>query len=248
MFDDNTVGEVSSDEVDDCSLTEVLKRLDAFAVAHEQLKARRRAAHELAQKVAAEARRAEYHRKINEKANRQREWEETERASVVYRPRPRTVPIVRCSTPAPPPESPKEAHAKGNETQQKPSARTSPRYSHEGDMMTDGVDNEALKTGNTLSPKQQAHPKRQAREAVLIDTRPKIRPKGDGELSEDDKKSLNTATAESTSLENPPPATPKPAQTNPERTARVAGRRVAILKASIEREIWSGRDGKKLTD
>lgn len=27
LFDDNTVGEISSNEVDDCSLTEVLKRL-----------------------------------------------------------------------------------------------------------------------------------------------------------------------------------------------------------------------------
>ncbi len=105
LYDDNTVGEISSDEVDDCSLSEVLERLDARAVAHEQLKAQIKTERELAAKSAADARRAEYHRKING----QKEWEEKERASVVYRPRPRTVPIVRCSTPTPPPESPKNA-------------------------------------------------------------------------------------------------------------------------------------------
>ena len=105
LYEDNTVGEISSDEVDDCSLSEVLERLDARAVAHEQLKAQIKTEQELAAKSAADARRAELH----EKAERQKKWEEKEKASVVYRPRPRTVPIVRCSTPTPPPESPKRA-------------------------------------------------------------------------------------------------------------------------------------------
>lgn len=116
LFDDNTVGEISSDEVDDCGLAEVLERLDAFAVAHEQLKALLNAARELAEKTAADARKAEYLRKINEKADRQKKWEEMERQSVVYRPRPRTVPILRCSTPTPPPESPKKALVSGDNT------------------------------------------------------------------------------------------------------------------------------------
>lgn len=101
LFDDNTIGEISSDEVNDCSLTVVLERLDAFAVAHERLKAQIKAGRELAAKLT----RAEYFQKIDEKANRQSRWEEMEKQqSVTYRPRPRTVPVVRCSTPTPPPE------------------------------------------------------------------------------------------------------------------------------------------------
>lgn len=108
LFDDRTIGEISSDEVDSCSLTKLLGRLDASAVAHQQLMAEL----EIAEKSAADARRAELHRKLNEKANKQKHWEETmEREdSIVYRPRPRTVPVVRCSTPTPPPESPKKQH------------------------------------------------------------------------------------------------------------------------------------------
>lgn len=116
LFDDSTVGEISSDEVDNCSLTEVLERLEARAVAHDELKARLEAARKLAQKSAADARRAEFHRKINEQADRQREQEEMEIKSVVYKPRPRTVPIVRCSTPTPPPESLNKAPVNGNDT------------------------------------------------------------------------------------------------------------------------------------
>ena len=66
LFDDNTFGEISSNEVDGCSLTEVLERLDAFAFAYEQ----RMAAQKLAQKAAADERRAEFDRKMNEKADR----------------------------------------------------------------------------------------------------------------------------------------------------------------------------------
>ena len=121
LFDDNTVGEITSDEVDGCSLSEVLGRLDAFAVAHEQLKATRK----LAEKSAADARRAEEYRKFHEKVNRQRLWEEKEKASAVYRPRPRTVPVVQCSTPTPPPESPKKASVSRDDTAPKSSSPAS---------------------------------------------------------------------------------------------------------------------------
>lgn len=56
LFDDNTMGEISSDEVDNCNLTEVLERLNASAVAHDRLKAQLRAARELAEKSAADER------------------------------------------------------------------------------------------------------------------------------------------------------------------------------------------------
>ncbi|KAF6217899.1 hypothetical protein HO133_006311 [Letharia lupina] len=115
LFDDNTVGEISSDEVADCSLTEVLGKLDACAVAHERLKAQLSAARKLVEKSAADARRAECHRKINERADRQRQWEEIEEASIIYKPRPRTVPIVRCSTPTPAPKSPRTAPVVGDD-------------------------------------------------------------------------------------------------------------------------------------
>ncbi len=130
LFDDNTIGEITSDEVDGCSLSEVLGRLDAFAVAHEQLKATRK----LAEKSAADARRAEERRKIQEKVDRQRLWEEKEKASVIYRPPHRTVLVVRCSTPTPPPESPKQASVSGADTAPKSSSPASdsltPRQKH----------------------------------------------------------------------------------------------------------------------
>lgn len=91
LFDDDTVGEISSDEVDDCGLAEVLERLDACAVAHEQLEALLTAARKLAEKSAVDARRAKYLQKINKKADRQEKCKEMEKRSVVYRPRPRTV-------------------------------------------------------------------------------------------------------------------------------------------------------------
>ena len=106
----------------------------------------------------------EFHRK----SNRQRDWEEMERKSVVYRPRPRTVPIVRCSTPTPPPESPKKAPVNGDdaprstsfpalllcqssESRAPKSAETAsaspstgqprhPKRNHEGDLIVDGAD------------------------------------------------------------------------------------------------------------